>query len=424
MSATEHRSRPFGALERTLAWRYLRAQREHGGASLISVISFFGIMLAVTALIVTMSLMNGFRAALTNALVGGQGHIFVVTNELPEEDTLAMMERIAALDGIERVSPSMEGQVLANATFGQSGAIVRGVPVDDIDIYEDLLGDTVEGFGEGRNGGNVILMGGALAQRMRVNIGSRVRLLGAKGAATVLGNAPRRKEYIVGGLIETGSFELDNAYIFMPFQQAQLFFEQHGMIQLLDVRLDDYLALDEARARIVGEIGQGFIIEDWKQRNGAYLGALRTESGVMRLIMLILITITSLNIITGVVMLVKNKSSDIAILRTIGATRLSMMRIFIMIGGFLGLTGALIGLAFGVLIVVNISAVEGFIEMVTGSTIFDESVYLLTGGLPARLNMGEALFTTFWAMGMSMLVTIWPAWLAAKTDPVEALRFE
>ena len=423
MSTTQGQSRPFGSLERTLAWRYLRAQREHGGASLISVISFLGIMLAVTALIVTMSLMNGFRSTLTNALIGGQGHVFVAFNEVPEEEALVIAERVIQVDGVRTAVPTLEGQVLVDSNWAQSGAIVRGVRAEDLGIYEDLLSADIQGFGEGRNGGNVIIMGSQLAARMNVLVGGRVTLLGAKGASTVLGSKPTSKEYIVGGLIQTGSFELDNAYIFMPFNQAQLFFQRKGIVPALDIRLDDYLATEPARLKIAEQIGTSFRLEDWKDRNGAYLGALKTESGVMRLIMLILITITSLNIITGVVMLVKNKSSDIAILRTIGATRSAMMRVFIMIGGFLGLTGALIGLALGLLIVINIDAVEWFLDTVLRREVFPAEVYGLDG-LPAVLNIWEALTTTAWAMAMSMLVTIWPAWLAAKTDPVDALRFE
>lgn len=424
MSAVRGQSRPFGALERTLAWRYLRAQREHGGASLISVISFLGIMLAVTALIVTMSLMNGFRSTLTNALIGGQGHVFALLNDMPEDEALGLAARITDLKGIDTVVPTLEGQVLVDSGFSQSGAIVRGVRAEDLPIYEGLLSTDIAGFGEGRNGGNVILIGSQLARRMGVIQGGTVTLLGAKGPTTAFGAKPTAKEYIIGGLIQTGSFELDNAYIFMPFDQAQIFFQQKGVVRLLDIRLDDYLATMPARERIAAEIGTGFRLEDWKDRNGAYLGALKTESGVMRLIMLVLITITSLNIITGVVMLVKNKSSDIAILRTIGATRSAMMRVFIMIGGVLGLSGALIGLVLGVLLVVNIDSVEWALNSLSGGSIFPAEVYGLSGGLPAKLNLWEAVGTTAWAMAMSMIVTIWPAWLAAKTDPVDALRFE
>lgn len=425
MSESFGQSKPFGAIERTLAWRYIRARREHGGASLISIISFLGIMLAVAALIVTMSIMNGFRAQLTNTLIGGQGHVFVGTSELTQEDALVLAEDIKGLQGIETVTPLMEAQSLAVGPRGSSGALVRGVRAQDLEIYPaiaNLKADWV--FGDGKLGGDVIFVGIALATKLGVVPGERIELLSPNGAATAFGSTGgRKKTYRVGGFIRTGNIELDQVYIFMPLEQAQAFFSQRGRYQFLDVRLTDYTAVESAEAKIRDLIGWQFFLDNWKKRNGAYLSALQTESAVMRLIMLILITITSLNIITGVVMLVKNKSGDIAILRTIGATRASMMRVFIMIGGMLGLVGALIGLALGLTIVLNIGAVQGFLDFVTGREIAPQSIYIFER-LPARLNIWEAVATTGWAMLMSMLVTIWPAWLAAKTDPIEALRFE
>ena len=362
MSDVASQASPFGTLERTLAWRYIRAKREHGGASLISIISFIGIMLAVAALIVTMSVMNGFRGQLTQSLIGGQGHVFVSTGDLSEEEALAMAEELKTLSGVETVTPLMEAQTLATGRIGQSGALVRGVRPQDLEIYApiaNLKEDWV--YGEGKLGGDVIFIGIALASQLGVVPGERVELISPNGASTVVGNTrARSKNYRVGGFIRTGNFELDKVYIFMPMQQAQAFFGQRGKFQALDVRLTDFEAVEEAEVRIRERIGPLHWIENWKDRNGDFLSALETESAVMRLIMLILITITSLNIITGVVMLVKNKSGDIAIMRTIGATRSSMMRVFIMIGGMLGLVGALIGLALGVTIVLNIGVVQGF----------------------------------------------------------------
>lgn len=415
--------RPFGRFERSLAWRYLRAKREHGGASMIAIISFVGIMLAVAALIVTMSLMTGFRQTLVNSLIGGQGHVIVSTHDLPQADALDLIDTINGLEGISSASPIIEEQVLVSANGGQAGAAVRGVRPEDLSVYPTIEPEDTVGFGEGRKGGNTIIMGKALADRMGVGVGSRVTLLGAAGASTVIGGKPTSKEYVVGGLLSTGSVDLDTLYIFMPFEQAQLFFRHKDRVPALDVRLDDYLATDEAKREIADATGNRFYLRDWKQLNAAYLGALQNESGVMRIIMLVLITITSLNIITGVVMLVKNKTRDIAILRTIGTARSAIMRVFMMIGATLGFAGAMTGLLVGILLVVNIDSVEWFLNTVTGSEIFPAEIYKVEG-LPAVLDWGTALTTTAYAVVMAILVSIPPARWAAKLDPVDALRFE
>jgi len=384
-----------------------------------------GIALAVAALIVTMSIMGGFRTTLINALVGGEEHIAIyIGDRATEEDALAFAETVRGLNGVRTVAPSLQAEVLVEGYGAQTGARVRGVRPEDLANYPALDLTTFTGYGEGRNGGNTVLVGKYLARRLGLIKGSPITIFGAQGPATPFGSAPgRKKEYVVGGFIDTGSVDLDNLYIFMPFDQAQLFFNEREQIQRLDVRIDDIYQSPEIMQQIFPLRTGPFGIDDWQQRNGSYLSALGTERGLMRLIMLILITITSLNIITGVVMLVKNKTRDIAILRTIGAGRNAIMRVFIMIGATLGLMGALTGLALGVLIVLNIDAVEAFLDFATGTTLFPADVYKLDG-LPAELDWREAIFTTLWAVAMSILVTIWPARAAARMDPVEALRFE
>lgn len=423
------KSAPFGEVERALAWRYLRAKRQNGGVSLISIISFFGIMLAVTALIVIMSVMAGFRSTLLNALLGGQGHVFVTVDGYPEDNVLDLTQQVLEVPGIKSASPIIEQQVLATSEYARTGAVVRGVRSEDLDNLPYLKAGRstadAAGFGEGRNGGDIVLIGAFLASDLGIRPGDQIKLIAPEGVSGPFGVTPRSKSYTVGDVFTTGSVELDKLYVLMPMQQAQLFFNKRGEYQLLDVRLDDPMKADQAKRDITAKIGQQFYLQDWKQQRAGYLNALNVERGMMRMIMLILITITALNIVTGVVMLVKNKTGDIAILRTIGATRGAIMRTFIMIGAILGLTGALIGLILGITIVLNIGAVEALLNfLIPGQgEIFDAETYGLQG-LPAELDWGEALFTTLWAMSMSVLVTIWPAWSAARLDPVEALRFE
>ena len=421
------KSAPFGGVERALAWRYLRARRQHGGVSLISIISFFGIMLAVMALIVIMSVMAGFRSTLLNALLGGQGHVFVQVEDYPAGDVDALAERIIELPNVQSASPIIEQQVLATTEFARTGAVVRGIRAEDMDNLPYLEGGLSDaesvGWGEGRNGGDVVMIGAFLASDLRVRPGDEITLIAPEGVSGPFGVTPRSKTYTVGDTFTTGSVELDKLYVLMPMQQAQLFFNKKEQYQMVDVRIDDPMRSEAAMRQINQATNGQYYLQDWKQQRASYFNALNVERGMMRVIMLILITITALNIITGVVMLVKNKTRDIAILRTIGATRGAIMRTFIMIGAILGLTGALIGLALGVLIVLNIDTVEAALSFVMGREIFAADVYGLDG-LPAELDWGEAFFTTLWAMSMSILVTIWPAWNAARLDPVDALRFE
>jgi len=421
------RATPFGQVERTLAWRYLRATRANGGVSVVSIVSFIGILLAVMALIVIMSVMSGFRATLLDAMLGGQGHVFVYTQDAPQAqiDTLAL--KIESLPEVDQAMPIIEQQVLASTDRRQNGAIVRGVRTSDLDNLPFLPGGAQAardfGFGEGKNGGDTIMVGRFLAAELGLYPGDKLTLITPEGIKGPFGVTPRRKTYTVGRFFQTGSVELDQLYILMPLEQAQLFFGRKGVYDKIDLRVPEPMDTDPAEAAVQAALDYKFPTQSWKVQREAYFGALNTERSMMMIIMLILIMITSLNIITGVVMLVKNKTRDIAILRTVGTSRGSVMRVFLMIGALLGLTGAFIGAVLGVIIVININAVEDMISFVIQRELFPPTVYGLDG-LPAELNWFEVSFVTFWAMAMSMLVTIWPAWAAARLDPVEALRFE
>lgn len=421
------RAKPFGQVERTLAWRYLRATRANGGVSVVSIVSFVGILLAVMALIVIMSVMSGFRATLLDAMLGGQGHVFVYTQDEPAANVDQLVIEIEALPEVDQAMPIIEQQVLATTDRRQSGAIVRGVRVEDLDNLPFLEGGAEAalafGFGEGKNGGDVIMVGRFLAADLGLFPGDKLTLVAPNGIQGPFGVTPRRKTYTVGQFFQTGSVELDQLYILMPVEQAQLFFGRKDVYDKLDLRIPDAMTTDPAEAAVQRAIDYRFPTQSWKVQREAYFNALNTERSMMMIIMLILIVITSLNIITGVVMLVKNKTSDIAILRTVGTTRGSVMRVFLMIGALLGLTGALIGAVLGVIMVMNINSVIDGIGFILQRDLFPPTVYGLDG-LPAVLNWGEVIFVTLWAMAMSMLVTIWPAWAAARLDPVDALRFE
>lgn len=428
---------PFGEVERTLAWRYLRARRSQGGVSLIAIISFVGIMLAVAALIIVMSVMSGFRATLLNALLGGKGHVFVMVDGVPSTEIDDLIIQIEGVEGVISAAPIIERQVLASTERSKTGAIVRGMRIEDMEklpyLDDPITKAAADGFGEGRFGGDLIYSGLFLTEalfgrrdaetlKLFPYAGQEFRVVTAEQNQTIGGNSPRSKVYTIADTLQTGAYELDALFVFMPIEQAQILFNQRGEYDPIDVRIDDPLNPNETVSAIAELTGNRFAIDTLRRQRAQYFGALNTERAMMRLIMLLLITITALNIITGVVMLVKNKTRDIAILRTIGASQGSVMRVFIMVGATLGLAGATIGLIIGVAFVSNVDAIQDALRVV-GVDLFPESVYGLKN-LPTVLDWGEVGFTAAWAMGMSILVTLWPAWSAARLDPVDALRFE
>lgn len=414
-----------------MSWRYLRATRANSGASVVAIISFIGIMLAVTALIVIMSIMSGFRTTLLDTLLSGDGHVTVTVANTSDTVSEAFAEELLQVEGVEHVFPRLNRFVLAQSDGGEQPALLRGVRMEDIDTLPYLdrgrVGLKLSEFGKGRNGGDTVFVGLFLAQKLRLIEGDTIKISTSAKTQTAFGGAPRSKTYKVGGILLTGSVELDQAVVLIPMEQGQILLQSKGRYDELDVRLDDFMNTEPIINEVLDRSGGQFPVSDWKMQREAYFNALQFERSMMRLIMLILVLITALNIITGVVMLVKNKTRDIAILRTIGASRSSMMRVFLMVGALLGLTGALIGLGLGSLIVLNIGVVENGINSLLGlfgmGEMFPATVYGVNG-LPAELDWGEAVFVTVWAMATSVLVTLWPAWAAAKLDPVDALRFE
>lgn len=425
-------SRPwFGTFERSLAWRYLFAKREYGGASLISIVSFVGIALAVWALITTMSVMEGFRTKLLEVVLGGQPHIYIQVENAQKEELEEVIEKIASIQDVTSVEPYIEQKVLVTFSGRATGAVVKAFPSEGLesqpfinDNYENIL---ESGYGQGTNGGNKIMIGRKLASELGVTSGDFITILVPQINHTIAGGIPRSKAYEVVSVFTTGSVELDSLYIFMPLEQGRLLVKFASEAEKLDVRIIEPDSSTQVMKTIRDKIGRKYYIYDWKRQRSSWFNALNVERMMMLIVMLVLVTITSLNIITGVVMLVKNKTRDIAILRTIGAGRGMMMRVFVLIGATLGFAGALSGFGLGLLTVLNISAVEAGLNFVSssvgGGPIFSADVYGLSE-LPAKLDYFTAIIATFWAMFMSILVTIWPAWRGATLDPVEALRFE
>jgi lipoprotein-releasing system permease protein len=427
LTATLDRAAPFGLWERTLAWRYLRAKRHQGGVALISIISFVGIMLAVGVLIATMSVMNGFRSELLGRILGFQGHVFVTGGVLDGAGRDVAADAIAKVPGVTLAAPVIEAQAIAIGPSQITGALVRGLRAQDLAATKLVSGNIVQGrldgFGRGEYGGDEILVGERLAQSLGVAPGDTLTLISPSGGATAFGGTPLQKPYTVAATFSVGMSQYDQAYIYMPLEQAQLFFGREGSADAIEVKVADPDQAPSLRAAIARAAGPAAVVSDWTQRDTAFWGALAVERVAMRLILGMLIVIAALNIISGLVMLVKNKTRDIAILRTIGAGQGSVLRIFFMTGATIGALGTLAGVTLGVLFSVYIGPIQSFVEWATGTQVFASDVYYLSR-LPAKVDPVEVAGISVFSLGMACLWSLIPAWRASRLDPVEALRYE
>ena len=430
-SETAKKDRPFGSYERSLAFRYIRAKREYGGVAIVSVLSLVGIMLAVAALIIVMSIMNGFQSEVIKRMLGNSGHIVLATEQFEQSEVLRLEEELEARPAVDMFVPKVEDAVLASTQYQSRGAYVRGFrPEDALQLpylKSDLYQGSIEGFGEGRFGGDGILVSRVLARDLGTYAGDKLTLIAPEGPSTVGGVVPRKKTYTVLGVYEiyAGNLNpLDHVSIVMPLEQAQLFFNSRDRIQQVSIKLTDPELVDSEVRRIRDDyLPVHMPARTWKELTPGISNTLDLERDMMRLIFAVLITITALNIITGIVMLVKNKARDVAILRTIGASRSAILRVFLMIGALLGVTGTLLGLAIGVLFCIYIAPIQNAINAIPGVMIWNPEVYGLPH-IPAKLDWREAMFASAYAFVMSVIVSLLPAWNAARLDPVEALRSE
>ncbi|MFN4287203.1 MAG: lipoprotein-releasing ABC transporter permease subunit [Brevundimonas sp.] len=418
---------PFSPWELGLALRYLKARRKDGGVAMIAIISFLGIMLAVAVLISVMSIMNGFRAELLGRILGFNGHVYIQGEALARPDRDQMVRSLQDTPRVTLAAPLIESHTAVRVGGQLSGVIVRGVRPEDLPrmslVASSLDQAAIDSFGAGEWGGDNVLIGRALAEQLGVGVGDVISLLSPTGGGTAFGSLGLEKAYTVGGIFQVGMNDYDRAFIYMPLEQAQIFFGKDGMWDVVEVMIDDP---DQTRSVIpaIQEVaGPGGYITDWTTRNASFWEALQVERTAMRIILMLIVLIAAMNIISGIVMLVKNKGRDIAILRTIGAGRGAIMRVFFAAGTLIGVSGTIAGLILGVLFCTYIVPIQQLIERLTGARVFNPEVYMLAH-VPARVEWGEVLFVAFWALFASCLATLLPARAASRLDPVEALRYE
>ena len=419
----------FSGWEFDLALKYLRTKRKDGGIAVIAIISYVGITLAVTALISVLSIMNGFRDELMARTLAFGGHAYVygeAVNDFAHRDE--MVKRIKAVPGVTEVTPYIDGQGLAQNDMGDvTGAVIRGVIPDELKNTPIIAGTIEKGgsfddFGKGDYGGNTIMIGDGVANYLSLHPGDEVTLVTA-GNATAMGTVPRRVAYRVGGIFKSGVSEIDKSFVFMPLEQAQLFTGHEDEWEALEIKVNEPYKIQSWRNPILKAAGQGAMYEDWTERNASLWGALKVERTAMRFILFFIVIIAMLNIISGIVMLVKNKTRDVAILRTMGAGRSSITRIFFMTGTMIGAAGTFSGLALGVLFCANIRSIQLVIEKIFHMRIFDPNVYYLDY-VPAKIEPSEVAFVVISSLLAACLSTLVPALWASKLEPVEALRYE
>ena len=417
------RTRPFAPFEWMLSRRYLRARRQEGFISVNAGFSFLGIMLGVATLIIVMAVMNGFRKELLDKILGINGHLLIQPLEQPLTDWEVVSERVSKIAGVTLAAPVVEGQALASSPFNASGVLVRGVRAADLaklpSVAHNIRQGTLEGFDEGQG----VAVGKRLADQLSLRAGDSVTLVAPRGAITPMGTTPRIKAYRIAAVFEVGMSEYDSAFVFMPLPEAQAYFNRAGDVTAIEVYVEKPDQIDYQRRLVTEGAGRPIFLIDWRQRNATFFNALQVERNVMFLILAIIVIVAAFNITSGLIMLVKDKGRDIGILRTMGVTQGAVMRVFMVTGASVGVVGTLVGFLLALLVCLNIESIRGFLSWVTNTELFSPELYFLSK-LPADLDAGETTAVVVMALTLSLLATLYPAWRAARLDPVEALRYE
>jgi lipoprotein-releasing system permease protein len=429
-------TKPFAGFERLLALRYLRSKRREGFISVISGFSFLGIMLGVATLIVVMAVMNGFRTELLDKILGFSGHATIVSEtRAPIADFERMAEQLGAISGVTLVMPFVEGQALASSSVNNTGILVRGVREQDLKKLRGFNNDklttsmadpnvpdqtpVIDGFE--RSGG--VAVGRGLADKHLLGLGSTLTIVSPNGPETIMGSAPRIRDFTVVAIYQAGMSLYDDSIVYMPLADAQEYFVSEEGVSAIEVMVDNPEQIDAKLKPIAEALGPGYVVSTWKGRNQSFFTALAVERNVMFIILALIILVAAFNVISGLIMLVKDKSHDIAILRTMGATSGAIQRVFFMTGAAIGVAGTLAGFFLGLLVAGNIEHIQRWVEWLTQTQVFPKEFYYLSQ-LPADVDASQTAWVVGMALALSFLATLYPSWRAAKLDPVEALRYE
>ncbi|WP_372885740.1 lipoprotein-releasing ABC transporter permease subunit [Shimia sp.] len=425
------RTAPFAPFEWMIAWRYLRARRADGGVSVMTWISLIGITLAVFALIATLAVRAGFRAEFVDTILGANAHVTVYRSGVVDargridrsiDDYQAMAARLRAVEGVTRAAPLIKGQVMANLRDRNSGVEVYGISLENLKELPRIA-DPGTGRGDIARFEQGIAIGSGVARELGVIVGDRIKLISPNGVRTAFGTSPRINAYEVVYVFSAGRYDIDRTRVYLPFAEAQRFFDRDGVADEIEVMVAAPEQVEALSLELIRAGGERTLLWTWRDASGGFLRALEVEDNVMFVIMSILVLIAAMNIVSGLIMLVKNKGRDIGILRTMGLTEGAILRVFFICGAFTGLSGTVFGVVLGCLFAIYIDPVFAFVNMVMGGGAWDPAIRGIYH-LPARLELGDVLSAVSLSLGLSFVVTIFPARRAARMNPVEALRYE